>query len=229
MYEQNLLGVIEPTKIICAAWKWEGDKHVSVRAISDYPDYVPGIVDDEDLVAELWDLLDEADVVIAQNGDAFDLKTMNARFVFYGLDAPSAYKTVDTRKVAKKYFRFGLNSLDGMGEFFKLGRKINNGGFETWLKFMDGDKKTIKLMKSYNAGDVELLEKVYKTLRPFINNHPNLNLIKGHGHDECPTCLSDDLVKRGFAYTKRGKYQRFQCNDCGGWCSGPYQKVNTNA
>lgn len=229
MYEQNILDVIEPTKIICAAWKWADHDNVYVKALPDYPGYKPGVVDDKKLVQQLWNLLDAADLVVAQNGDQFDIKTMNARFVAYGMKAPSFYATVDTRKVAKKYFRFGSNSLDGMGKFFGLGSKVNNGGFETWLKCIAGDEKTWNLMKRYNVHDVKLLEKIYLKLRPFIKNHPNLNILGGTGGDSCPSCLSDDLSKRGFAVTKRGRYQRYQCNDCGSWSSGPYQKVITNA
>ena len=228
-YEQNVLSIVEPTKIICAAWKWHDEKAVEVLALPDFKGYKPGVVDDFKLVKALWNLLDLADVVITQNGDQFDIKVMNARFVAHGFDAPSAYKTVDTRKVAKKYFRFGQNSLDGMGEFLKLGKKVNNGGFDTWLKCIAGDQPTWALMKKYNVRDVDLLEKVYIKLRPFIVNHPNLNIIAQQGFDNCPTCQSDDLTKRGFAVTKRGRYQRFQCNDCGSWSSGPYEKVHTNA
>ncbi len=229
MYEQNVLDVIEPMKIICAAWKWADQPKVHVAGLPDFKGYKPGVVDDLKLVSQLWKLLDAADLVIAQNGDQFDIKSMNARFVAHGFNAPSAYKTVDTRKVAKKYFRFGQNSLDGMGKFFDLGSKVNNGGFETWLKCIQGDKKTWALMKKYNAQDVILLEKIYLKLRPFIVNHPNLNILGGTAGDNCPSCLSEDLSKRGFAITKRGRYQRLQCNDCGAWSQGPYEKIKTNA
>src|SRR3546814_6332122 len=53
--------------------------------------------DDVDITAKLIALLDEADVVIGQNSDRFDLPTINGRALVAGLKPPSPYKTVDTR------------------------------------------------------------------------------------------------------------------------------------
>jgi hypothetical protein len=69
---------------------------------------------------------------------------------------------------------------------------------------------------------------VYLRLRPFMNNHPNLNVIANPNdpHAHCPACLGNDLQKRGFVITRTGRKQRFQCNDCGVWSSGPYEKAH---
>jgi DNA polymerase elongation subunit (family B) len=209
-------------------WKWLGDKKVNIRSQPDYTSYKPGTVDDKDLVTDLWKVLDEADVLIAHNGDAFDLKILNARFVANGLNAPSAYKTVDTLKVAKKYFKFNNNSLNELGQYLQEGKKAPTGGFETWTKCMAGDKEAWNRMTKYNIQDVELLERVYLRLRPFMEAHPNLNTIAPPKTKTtefaCQTCQSTNTTKRGFAVTKMGRYQRFQCNSCGSWSSGSYER-----
>ena len=228
-YDVNILSVIEPVKIICFAYKWLGDSRVTVRALSDYSEYKPGIVNDKDLVREFWEVLDTADVVIAHNGDSFDIKVANARFIANGLNAPSDYKSVDTLKVAKKYFKFNNNTLNELGQYLNEGKKAPTGGFETWMKCMAGDTKAWGIMKKYNAQDIELLERVYLRLRPFIQNHPNLNLISPPKIKKtdmpCTVCQSVNTVRRGFSVTKAGRYQRYQCNDCASWSSGPYEKV----
>ena len=229
MYDQNVLRVIQPTKIICGAWKWLGADKGDVVGLCDYADYKKGVVDDYSLVAELWGLLDKADIVVAHNGDSFDIKSMNARFVANGINSPSYYTTVDTLKVARKYFRFNTNKLDNLGEYLGLGHKAASGGFGTWVGCMEGDEKAWALMKKYNLQDVNLLEKVYLKLRPYIRNHPNLNAInpKAAKGDKlpCTVCESFNTQRRGFLTTKMGRYQRHQCNDCGSWSSGPYEKV----
>jgi len=228
MYDQNVLAVLEPAKIICAAWKYLDDPEIFCQSLPDYRGYRGGIVNDGGLVRELWKVLDEADVVVAHNGDSFDIKRLNARFVAHGLNAPSDYKTVDTLKVAKKYFRFDNNKLDELGHYLDVGRKAPNGGLATWLKCMAGDMAAWEEMRKYNVQDVALLERVYLRLRPFIQNHPNLNLIVppvGVDGHSCSTCQSINVVRRGFAITKVGRYQRYQCKDCGSWSSGPYERV----
>lgn len=230
MWDARVLKVLEPSKIICVGWKWFGDKSVNVSCLSDYKGYKPGVLNDKTLIQDVWKLLDEADVVCAHNGNAFDIKKLNARFVYYDMSLPSAYKTIDTLTIAKKNFKFDQNSLDSLGEYLNEGRKLSTGGFELWAQCIKGDMKSWAKMKEYNVGDVELLEKIYLRFRPFITNHPNLNTIsKSHGADidptSCPVCQSLKLAKRGFSTTQYGLRQRYQCNTCGSWSSGALKYV----
>lgn len=226
VYDVNALKVIESSKLMSCAWKFLGiDKNVNVKALCDYPSYKPGVLDDRELVLDIWKVLDEADVVVAHNGTAFDVKKLNTRFVAHGLTAPSEYKQVDTLKVAKKYFKFEANGLNALGVYLEEGEKVANGGFETWVKCMDGDPKAWIKMKKYNGQDVNLLENVYLRLRPYQDDHPNLNLIANIHDHSCQTCMSKNTIKRGFSLTRTGRKQRFQCTDCGSWSTGPFQKV----
>lgn len=174
---------------------------------------------------EVWNVLDSANIICAHHGDAFDLKKLNARFIYHGLNAPSYYETIDTKKVASKYFKFDSNSLNNLGVYLGEGKKIENGGFELWVKCIAGDKDAWNRMKDYNKQDVALLERIYLRLRPFMSNHPNLNSITENAGENCPSCSSEDLIKRGFQPTKSGRKQRYQCNDCGSWSSGPFEKM----
>lgn len=224
IYDQNVLSVIEPSKIICFAWKDLNDKEVSVRALPDYDNYKSGHLDDKYLVEEAWHVLDDADIVVAHNLEAFDLKKLNTRFIANSLNSPSFYETIDTLKVSKKYFKFDNNSLNELGLYLHEGQKQKTGGFGLWLDCMEGNPEAWDLMKKYNANDVALLEKIYLRLRPYIDDHPNLNIVN-NSDSCCPVCLSKDIEKRGFSMTRSGRKQRYSCKDCGSWSSGPSQTV----
>jgi DNA polymerase elongation subunit (family B) len=225
-FDDNALKILEFSKVMSVAWKELGKEDISCKTLLDYKGYKKGELDDEKLVREAWKVLDEADIVIAHHGDRFDLPKLNARFVYYGLSAPSSYKSIDTKKAASKYFRFDSNSLNNLGAYLNLGAKIENGGFSLWDRCIQGDKAAWTAMKEYNVQDVLLLEKVYLALRPFMESHPNLNAIVGDPKSEsCPSCLSTDVIKRGFSITRTGRKQRFQCNACGSWSSGPFERV----
>jgi uncharacterized protein YprB with RNaseH-like and TPR domain len=225
VYEQNILKVLEYSQIMCFAWKWLNEKTTNVKSLFDCKGYKPNKINDKELINDLWNLLDEADIIIAQNGDAFDIKIINSRFVYHGLLSPSFYKTIDTLKVAKRYFRFMDNRLDSLSKYLGSGNK-NHPGLNAWFDCLGGDEKAWKKMKSYNKNDVVLLEQIYLKLRPFMTNHPNLSLFDKSIDMSCPTCMSKNLIKRGYSTTKIGINQRYQCKDCGSWCTGKHKKLD---
>lgn len=226
-WDTSVLKVIEPSKIISVSWKWFSEETTYVKTIADYTGYKANKVEDKKLVTEIWKLLDEADLVCAHHGDNFDLKKLNARFIYHGLSAPSFYKSIDTKKAASKYFKFDSNSLNNLGVYLGCGTKINNGGFDLWVRCMAGDQEAWKAMADYNKQDTVLLEKVYLKLRPFMEDHPNLNAITSNAELACRSCGSHSIQKRGWSFTKTTKRQRYQCNDCGSWSSGGYQKIKS--
>lgn len=229
-YDASALKVLEESKIISFSWKELHEDKTHVKCIADYDDYVPGKVNDKSLCKDIWEVLDKADICIGHNLASFDLKKINARFVINGLDAPSDYEIVDTLKVAKSNFRFDSNNLNALGGYLKEGHKISNGGFDLWVRCMAGDAKAWKLMKEYNIQDVLLLERIYLRLRPYMSNHPNVNLLVGGigGSTSCDVCQSTDMSKRGFHYTRTGRKQRYNCNSCGSWSSGSFERVRSS-
>lgn len=216
-YEQNVIEYNHEWYMLCYVAKWLGNKKIIKSKLNDFPNYKKDMMNDKHVVKTLWKLFDEADVIIGHNGDRFDIKKSNARFAYHGLPPPSQYKTIDTLKVARKYFKFNSNKLDDLGQLFGLGKKLPHEGFQLWKKCMFGDKKAWNKMIRYNIQDVKLLEKLYLKLLPWIGNHPNFGLYMGKEY-VCPKCGSEKLQKRGFHYTKSQIYQRIQCQDCMGWC-----------
>lgn len=208
--------ILEDTSLLCAAWKTLDER--TVHSISIDPAKPRN---DKGVVKKLRDVLAEADVIVGHNGDKFDLKTFNARLAYYNLKPLPPRKTVDTLKVARKYFRFTSNRLDYLGEFLGVGRKIHTD-YKLWLDILlRGDEAALAKMIAYNKQDVLLLERVYKKLRPHMTNHPNQRLCNG---EVCPICGEDSLQKRGFRLTQMSRAQAYQCQDCGGWSKGKSEK-----
>lgn len=218
IYEDNLIKTDHDWFMLSFAMKWAHEDEFKVFALPDYPGYKKDKECDRALVKDLWKYIDDADIIVGHNGDAFDLKKANARFIIHGMQPPSTYKTIDTLKIARRHFKFNSNRLNDLGTFLNLGEKLVHTGHHLWFGCMDGDPESWDLMKRYNIQDVRLLEKVYYRIRPWATSHPNLTL---YDHsDGCPKCKSTNVQKRGFDYKLTTKRQRFQCQDCGGWFSG---------
>lgn len=215
-YEQNVIEYVEEFSMLCFAYKWQHEKTTHVVGLPDFALYKKDPTNDSELIKALHKLFDEADVVIAHNGDQFDQKITNARTIVNGILPPSPYKQIDTKKVAKRYFRFNSNKLDDLGAILGLGRKIQTGGFSLWLGCMRGDPQAWAKMMRYNKQDVVLLEKVYYKMLPWIENHPGMNVLLDKP-EACPNCGKGPLHARGYRITTVSKYQRYQCQNCGHW------------
>lgn len=222
---------IETTPLKISAWKtWEadslrveeewyilsfavklGDSATKVYSLNQFKS-------EKELVKKLWEYLDKSDILVSHNGDRFDIKKSNARFMFHGFQPPSPYRTIDTLKVAKKYFAFTSNRLDALGEYLGVGRKVKHKGMDLWFSCMKGDSSAFSRMRKYNKQDVDLLYAVYNKLKPYMENHPSMTIYQEL--TGCPTCASTKLQSRGFGVTKTGKYRRFHCQDCGAWSRG---------
>lgn len=207
--------------ILCWAAKWLEEDKVMSSALIDFPkNYKKDPENDKLVLQKLWNLLDDADVIVAHNGKQFDVRKVNARFVMNGMPPPSPYKVVDTLLAARQYFFFTSNKLDDLGKYLQVGEKMDTGGFKLWKQCMSGNKEAWKKMVAYCKNDILLLEKVYLKLRPFIANHPNINVYLEDEKCACPKCGSENIKREGFAYTDVSKYQRYSCNDCHGWFRG---------
>jgi DNA-directed RNA polymerase subunit RPC12/RpoP len=213
VWEQNVIEVIEDWQILSVAWKWLGEKKTHVLGQDDLRGYVPGVNDDSAIVAILWDLFDEADIVVAHNGNSFDQKKSQARMMIRGLTPPSPYKQIDTKCIAKKYAAFTRNNLKHLAnDLNTFNKKGDAGGFETWQGCLAGDKKAWATMKKYNKQDITTLEDLYLKLLPWMQTHPTAG-----EKNACPKCGSKELQYRGFAVTNVAKYRRVHCQNCGGW------------
>lgn len=216
-WQTDVIKVKEDYQILSVAWKWLGEKKVHCIGQDDMPGYKPGVNNDFLVVAKIRQLLDEADIVVAHNGDAFDQRKAQARIIVHGLEPPSPYKQIDTMKVAKKYGAFTSNRLGALAEKFDVARKGDPGGFETWEGCLAGNPKAWAHMKRYNKQDIPPIEEIYLKLRPWMTNHPAMNLY-GDNPEACPKCGGGPMQKRGTVKTtKVGIYQRYHCTNCGGW------------
>jgi hypothetical protein len=223
-FDTNIIEFERDWFILSIAYKWFGvDDKITVKALPGYTSYKKNPLDDSALIADIQKLLDEADIVVAHNGDSFDVKKINTRILVHNLPQPSPYKTFDTLKIARKNFKFDSNRLNDLCQVLGIGKKLPHVGFALWKGCMKGDMAAWETMVEYNAQDVNLLEEIYLRLRSW-GNHPDVNLYGDTGSVvaslSCPSCGSHNVQRRGTAVSRTRKYQRLHCQDCGHWGQG---------
>ncbi len=219
LFEANAVYVLRDTYIIAVGYRWLGDKRAQCKILPDFPRYKKKRHCDKALMGFIWNLLDEADIVVAHNGDRFDIKKINSRLWVHGHRRPSPYKTIDTLKWARGSFKLDSNKLDNIVRYKGLGRKLANTGAALWHGCCElGEPKSWATMREYCAHDTDLLSPVYHDMKGWAPNHPNLNLYTGG--TGCPTCQSKNVARRGLNYGKSIVRQRMLCGDCGTSFSG---------
>lgn len=163
IYEQNAVGVVRDWYLMSFSVAGLRGKPVTYT-LADFPLYKRDPHNDRDLCRKLWEIFNDADLIVAHNGDRHDIRKSNARFIKHGLQPPALYKTVDTLKIARKYFAFTSNKLDDLAKYLGVGQKVKTGGFGLWLDCMNGDRAAWEKMRRYNGNDVVILRKVYEVL-----------------------------------------------------------------
>jgi DNA polymerase elongation subunit (family B) len=221
IYNSNIRSeqLIKDTYILSFSVKW-----LNKRATIYHDQYkVKEKSNDYKLCLKLRDILDKADIVVAHNGRAFDLKFILSRFVAWGINPPSPYQQVDTYETAKKHFGFTYNSLEYLAIFLKCKhRKFVHGkypGISLWIECLKGNRDAWQEMRRYNLRDILVLEDVYIKLRPYIVGHPNLGIFVEVNNPVCPKC-GGDVQRRGEYKNRTNIYNRYRCNKCLGWSRG---------
>jgi DNA-directed RNA polymerase subunit RPC12/RpoP len=173
--------------------------------------------DDKRITKGIWELLNQADIVIAHNAIKFDIPKLNSRFVINDLHPPLPYQIIDTLVHIRRQFGFSSNKLEYVQKLLNLPRKTDTGGMGLWIKCMQGDEQALKDMETYNVNDVRILEETYLHIRAWIKPHPNMGLfILDQEQARCPACGHHDLQDEGKAYyTSVNAYEIYRCRNCG--------------
>ena len=218
LFNQNigLEQVTQHTTILSWSAKWlhEPASKVMYRDQRNCKD----IRNDKELMESIRSLLDEADVVITQNGERFDVPKLFYRFAVHKIKPPSSFKHIDTLKIAKKVFAFDSNKLQHLTSLFcKKYLKLDHSkfpGFKLWSECLKGNKEAFKEMEKYNKHDVLSLEELYVDHFAPWDNTLNFASFTEELTFRC-NCGSDSFTHKGFIRTKKSKFKRLICDHCG--------------
>lgn len=171
----------------------------------------------------IWELLNEADIVVTYNGIGFDIPWLNGEFMREGLTPPEPFKQIDLYRVFRKNARFISHKLDYVAGAVLGMNKLPTGGHQLWVDCINGDAKARARMARYCKRDVMLLWPLLEKARPWLGNQVNFALWSEQGVElACQKCGSADFLrKKGMAHTATRSYDQYICHvgdgGCGGW------------
>lgn len=171
--------------------------------------------DSTKMVAEFSKIVESADIVVAQNGDSFDVKQLNFQRLLKRQGPINWPTTEDTRKMMRKHFYVTSSSLDYITKTL-FGAGKDRMEFDDWIDIVEKkNPKALAKMIKYCKRDVKLLADTWNELKVYCEPKAHAGIISGQGRDSCGRCGSTEFVRDGFKIKTTGRYQRFQCKKCG--------------
>lgn len=181
--------------------------------------------DDKALIQDLWKLLNEADIVITQNGESFDAPKLNARFITYGMKPPAPYRHLDTYRIVKRVAKFTSNKLEYLtAKLNKKYKKLSHSkfpGWSLWIECISGNREAWEEMKKYNIHDVLSTEELYENLKPWAPETMAKPFEVTDASTDCGTCgYFGTMIKGKLRRAKTYIYHQHQCPECGAFQTG---------
>ena len=168
----------------------------------------------EAMLRAIWDLYDEADIVVGHNLARFDSKHLKGAWLEMGLPSPRPWQTVDTLSIARREFGFESNTLDALCKRLGVASKTDAYDPKVAEAAVAGDEDAQRRLLDYNVGDIHATRELYDRLRPYIKGHPHLGL--GTGDERaCPNCGGTKFTKIDTdVRTIQTKYAAMRCSNC---------------
>lgn len=201
--------IIEPGRIICIAYKWEGSskvEHLQWDAKQN----------DKKMLKDFIKVAQKADCIVGHNGKKFDVREINSRIAYHGLAPLPVVALEDTLIQCKAKFRLPSFKLSYLVEYFKVGHKLSTtGGLKLWMRvWKNNDQEALAEMVRYCKNDVKVLAALRERIRPYVK--PTRDMRKwSKDPASCSTCGSTNTIKYGVRRNTAGvQLQRIQCKEC---------------
>jgi uncharacterized protein YprB with RNaseH-like and TPR domain len=200
--------IIDERKIICISYKWESEEEIHTLTWDKNQC-------DKKMLKEFISVANQADELIAHNGDRFDIKWIRTRCIYHRIPMFPNYKTLDTLKKAKSGFNFNSNKLDYIAQYLGVGAKVKHSGFDMWKGVMMNDKSALSEMVHYCEGDIIVLEDVFLTMQSYIKQNTHAGVLNNNLKYSCPCCSSEQITLLKNNVTAMGTVKRLiECNEC---------------
>ena len=198
-YKQNIQPnqILKERAIICVSYKWVGEDQVYNLSWDKNQD-------DKFLIEQFVEVLNEADLIVAHNGDRFDIKWFKTRALYHRIPTLPNYKQFDTLKVAKSKLYLNSNRLDYISKFLGFEGKINTTP-DLWHKIVTlNDRNAMKDMLDYCDEDVRQLEKVYNELKYLDNPRIHAGVLDGKTKQTSPITGTTNIEEVKIVTTNSG-------------------------
>lgn len=154
--------VVDDGGILCWSAKWLGTNEI-------FYEETKGVKSKEIVILKkLKKLMDEADIILGQNSQSFDVPVIMGLFLYYDLiDDVKEFKQIDTLRMSRSKYKFLSHKLQYMsGKLCEVKKQTHAKfpGMTLWMEYEAKNPLAFAEMKKYNMADVEATEELFLKL-----------------------------------------------------------------
>lgn len=200
--------IIKERAVICICYKWEGEKRVhSLQWDKNQCD--------RKLLIDFLKIANEADELVAHNGDAFDIKWIRGRCWIHQIPMFPKYVTIDTLTQSRRLFRLNSHRLDYMSKIQGSQGK-GKTDFGMWVALtVSNPTAVLDKMVKYCKRDVLELQKVFTSMKPYMESKTHYGVQYGGEKIDCPECGGGTRINKTLISAAGIKKHQRVCNKCG--------------
>jgi uncharacterized protein YprB with RNaseH-like and TPR domain len=158
--------------ILCASYESSEDLGVvhTIRQDETNPRWKKGVRgDDKELCKQVNALVRSHDVIVAHNGNRFDVPMLRTRALHWGLAPLREVKLVDPCFIAFRKFKLKSNSLGRIADYVGIKDRKTPLDMSIWADaYLNGSTKAMDLIVEHCEADIRVLSAVLNVVKPYI-------------------------------------------------------------
>lgn len=163
-------------------WDWLGDIVINQHGVT-------GGGDDTAMLEAFGKIVSDADLIIGQNSDSFDMKILQWRMNVLRLQPIEHLLSIDTLKMSRKVFRPPSHKLNHRSSVYGFGGKIKQD-MDDCMDVARGHVQKQALRVKYNVKDVVDTRKVFWHELPYYQLPIGIRrMLEDYIKEEKPFCL----------------------------------------
>jgi uncharacterized protein YprB with RNaseH-like and TPR domain len=154
--------VVDDGGILCWSAKWLGSDKV-------FFEETKGVKSKEKVILKkLKKLMDEADIILGQNSQSFDVPIIMGLLLYYNMiDDVREFRQIDTLRMSRSKYKFLSHKLQYMsGKLCEIKKQTHAKfpGMSLWMEYEAKNPAAFVEMKKYNMADVQATEELFLKL-----------------------------------------------------------------
>lgn len=158
--------------ILCAVIKPADKRKPIILRGDDFPQWRKGRSDDSPVTAAIAEELRKYDILVAHNGQRFDLPFLRSRMERWQLEPLPKKKLIDPVLLARNNLKLSYNSLEKVAEHLRIPINKTPVTGETWIQAaLDGDVEAMDYVVDHCVKDTLILEQVLNRLKEYCSTY----------------------------------------------------------